>query len=209
MRTLPRFRARLRPLALIALLAALAVPAAAKSAEDYLHGGASLYIQGRLQEAGVEVEEGLRRFPNDPRLKTLAGQLKKMKDQQKQDQSAGSSQGGDENKNKQDKKDSAQGQGKEGKQDKDKDKDKGKDQEKEKPDQGQEKDKGQGQDQKPQPEDGKQGDSSGQAAAPAKPGQMSKEDAERLLNSYQDDEKREQKQMRQHQRRPVEVEEDW
>ena len=38
---------------------------------------------------------------------------------------------------------------------------------------------------------------------------MSKEEAERLLNSYQDDEKREQKNMQKRYRKPVEVEEDW
>ncbi|MBW8889526.1 MAG: hypothetical protein JF616_17360, partial [Fibrobacteres bacterium] len=66
-------------------LGLLAGFAAAKSAEDYLHGGAALYIQSRLQEASVEVEEGLRKYPNDSRLKALADQLKSMKDQQKKD----------------------------------------------------------------------------------------------------------------------------
>jgi hypothetical protein len=38
---------------------------------------------------------------------------------------------------------------------------------------------------------------------------MSKEEAERLLNSYQDDEKREQKNLQKRYKKPVEVEEDW
>ena len=38
---------------------------------------------------------------------------------------------------------------------------------------------------------------------------MSKEEAERLLNSYQDDEKREQKDMQKRYRKRVEIEEDW
>ena len=208
-----------RPILLALAVAFLGAAAAAKSVDDYLHGGAAKYIQGRLQEAGVEVEEGLRRYPDDSRLKALAGQLKNMKDQQKKDQQGQSSQGGEENKDKQNKQDSS-GQG-DGKQDpkekdqkdkdqKDKEKEKGKEQEgKDK-----EKDKGEGQgqdpqDQKPQPQDGKEGDSTGQAAAPAKPGQMSKEEAERLLNSYQDDEKREHQQMQHRQRKKVDVEEDW
>ncbi|HKP97498.1 MAG TPA: hypothetical protein VJ385_17265 [Fibrobacteria bacterium] len=200
---------RLRPVSAAAFLAvALTGLSAAKSVDDYLHGGAAKYIQGRLQEAGVEVEEGLRRYPNDSRLKALAAQLKNMKDQQKKDQGGQSSQGGDENKDKQDKKDSS-GQGdRDGKKDR---QDKEKEKEKEQEGKDQEKDKG-GQDendQKPEPEEGKEGDSSGREAAPAKPGQMSKEEAERLLNSYQDDEKREQKQMQKRNRRPVEVEEDW
>ncbi len=197
---------------LILAVAGLAMAAGSRSAEDYLHAGASKYIQGRLQEAGVEVEEGLRRYPNDSKLKALAGQLKNMKDQQKKDQGGQNSQGGDQNQDKQDKKDSS-GQGNQnGKKDqKDKDKDKGKDKDKDKQNEkDKDKDKGpkDGQDQ-PQPQPEKQGDSSGQEAAPAKPGQMSKDEAERLLNSYQDDEKREQKQMQKRNRGSVEVEEDW
>jgi Ca-activated chloride channel homolog len=200
--------------AFILLLSLAAVIHAAKSVEDYVHGTAAKYIQGRLQEAGVEVEEGLRQYPNDARLKALAGQLKKMKDQQKKDQGGQDSQGGDQNKDKQDKPDSS-GQGKQdGKKD-DKDKQDKKDEEKAKEEEGKDKEqeKGKGdqdeQAQKPKPEEGKEGDSSGQAAAPAKPGEMSKEEAERLLNSYQDDEKREQKEMQKRYRKRVEVEEDW
>jgi Ca-activated chloride channel homolog len=183
----------------------------AKSPDDFLHRAAGKYVQGRLQEASVDVEEGLHLFPNDSRLKALAAQLKKMKDQQKKDQGGQDQQGGDQNKDK-DKKDqkdsSGQGQ-QDGKQDqKDKDQEKEKEKEKEKEGQDKEKDKPKDGQEQPKPEEGKQGDSSGQAASPAKPGQMSKEEAERLLNSYQDDEKKEQKN-KQRRGRPVEVEEDW
>jgi Ca-activated chloride channel homolog len=188
---------------------------AAKSVDDYVHGAGSRYIQGRLQEAGVEVEEGLRRYPDDARLKALAAQLKKMKDQQKKDQGGQDSQGGDQNKDKQDKPDSS-GQGKQdGKKDDKEKRDEEKAKEDAKKEEGKdkegEKDKGDQaeQAQKPKPEEGKDGDSSGQAPAPAKPGEMSKEEAERLLNSYQDDEKREQKDMQKRYRKRVEVEEDW
>jgi Ca-activated chloride channel homolog len=201
--------------------------AAAKGVEDYVHGGAALYVQGRLQEASVEVEEGLRKFPGDSRLKALAEQLKAMKDQQKQDQGGGEGQGGQGSQQKQDQKDPSQdqqGQGKDqDKQDKeqqkkdqdkdkqgegkDKEKDKGEDQEKDK-----EADKDQGGQQEGQPpkdKPGQEGDTTGKGAAPVPPGQMSKEEAERLLNSYQDDEKREQKNMQRRYRKQVEVEEDW
>lgn len=202
---------------------------AAKSAEDYLHGGASRYIQGRLQEASVEVEEGLRKFPGDARLKALAAQLKAMKDQQKQDQGGGEGQGGEGSQQKQDQKDSSRNQQDQGK-DKDKQdqkqdqqkQDAGKDPDKDKQDGGKDKDKGQDKDQgkdeeqpkgkdgqPPKDEPGKDGDTTGQGAAPAPPGQMSKEDAERLLNSYQDDEKREQKNLQRRYRKQMEVEEDW
>lgn len=190
--------------------------AAAKGADDYLHGGASLYIQSRLQEASVEVEEGLRKFPNDTRLKALADQLKSMKDQQKQDQGGGEGQGGEGDKKKQDKQDSSQDQKGQGKQDQKQDKQKQDQQQKDqgKDKQGGDKDKdkdqnGQADNPPPQAQPGKEGDSTGKGAAPVPPGQMSKEEAERLLNSYQDDEKREQKNMQRRSRKPVEVEEDW
>lgn len=187
---------------------------AAKSADDYVHGTGARYIQGRLQEAGVEVEEGLRLYPGDARLKALAAQLQRMKDQQKKDQGGQDSQGGDRNQDKQDKPDSSAQGKQDGKQDeKDKqDEEKAKEEAKKEEDKAKEQDKEKGdQDeaQKPKPEEGKDGDSSGQAAAPAKPGEMSKEEAERLLNSYQDDEKREQKDMQKRYRKRVEVEEDW
>lgn len=190
--------------------------ASAKVAEDYLHGGASLYIQGRLQEASVEVEEGLRKYPNDTRLKALADQLKSMKDQQKKDQGGGESQGGQGSQQKQDKQDSSQNRNGQDKQDQSKQQkdQQQKDQDKDK--QGGDKDKDKDKDQNgqqngppPQAQQGKEGDSSGKGAAPVPPGQMSKEEAERLLNSYQDDEKREQKNMQKRYRKPVEVEEDW
>ena len=178
-------------------------PAMAATAEDYLHGGAGKYISGRLQEASIEVEEGLRHFPQDAKLNTLASLLKQMKDQQKQDQQGGDSQKNDDQ-NKQKDKDKNQGKGSDqDKQKGDKDSDKNKDQE-------QPKDENDKKDKEEQDQNSKQPprDSSGKAGSPVKPGQMSKEDAERLLNSYQDDEKKD------HQRqgrpsRKVEVEEDW
>jgi Ca-activated chloride channel family protein len=215
------------PALALALAGAFGI-SAAKTAEDYLHGGASQYIQGRLQEAALEVEEGLRKYPNDARLKALAGQLKSMKDQQKKDQGGGEGQGGQGSQQKQDKQDSSQNQQGKDKQDsskqqqkdqqkdqqqKEQDKDKqGKDKQGGDKDQDKQEDKdknGQGDGQPPQAEKGKDGDSTGKGAAPVPPGQMSKDEAERLLNSYQDDEKREQKNMQKRSRKPVEVEEDW
>jgi Ca-activated chloride channel family protein len=194
----------------------LILPAAAlafvKGAEDYFHAAAGKYVGSRLQEASIEVEEGLRHYPDDPRLKGLAAQLKNMKDQQKKDQGQAGSQGSDQgkDKDKQDKKDQDnKGSGQnQPKQDQDKDKqDQDKKNEQDKNGKGD-----QNQDQQPQAgkedEDKKAGDSSGQSMAPVKPGQMSKEEAERLLNSYQDDEKKEHSRMGRKSRK-VEVQEDW
>ena len=189
--------------------------ATSRVAADYLHAGAAKYIQGRLQEASVEVEEGLRLFPNDSKLKALAGQLKSLKDQQKKDQSdGGGSQGADDSKPKGDKKDSSsQGdqqnkdQAKKDQEKKDQKKNQGKENE-------QDKAKEKENEAKKQAEEGKtkdqnKPDSGGQAAAPVKPGELSKEEAERLLNSYQDDEKREHQEMQRRQKSPVGVEKDW
>jgi single-stranded DNA-binding protein len=194
----------------LALAAGGTVWAAGRSAEDYLHGGGGKYIQGRLQEATVEVEEGLSHYPKDSRLKSLADQLKKMQDQKKKDQGGSGSQGGENPNQKQDKKDSSSqdSQSKKDQEQKDKEKQKEKDQQQAK-DEKKDKDAGKQDQQDKDKGDKDKGDSSGQAAAPAKPGQMSKEEAERLLNSYQDDEKREHQQMQHRQRKPVEVEKDW
>jgi hypothetical protein len=216
---------------MVVVLGLIAGLASAKGLEDYVHGGAALYIQGRLQEATVEVEEGLRKFPDDTRLKALEAQLKAMKDQQKQDQGGGEGQGGQGSQQKQDQKDSSQNQKGQGKdqdkpdqkkpdQDKDQQKkdqgkdkaggDKDKDKEKDKDKGDKDKDQGGQQDgQPPQEKPGQAGDTAGQGAAPVPPGQMSKDEAERLLNSYQDDEKREQKNLQRRSRKQVEVEEDW
>ena len=183
--------------AVSALVLALAFAGAgARQAEDYLHGGAAKYIQSRLQEASVEVDEGLRQFPHDSRLRILAAQLKSLKDQKKQDQNGSGTQENQDPKSKENKKDSTDQDAKQKKDQAQKDKEKqDKEEKKEQQDQAKEK-----QDQL---------DSSGQAPAPVKPGEMSKEEAERLLNSYQDDEKREHQQMQKRQRRPVETEKDW
>ena len=57
----------------------LASSSLAKSAEDYLHGAFYKYIDNRMQEAGVEVEEGLQNYPDDPKLQNLNDLLKQMK----------------------------------------------------------------------------------------------------------------------------------
>ena len=183
-------------LALALVIGTGALWAAGRTAEDYLHGGGAKYIQGRIQEASVEVDEGLRQFPHDSRLRILAAQLKSLKDQKKQDQNGSGTQENQDPKSKENKKDSTDQDAKQKKDQAQKDKEKqDKEEKKEQQDQAKEK-----QDQL---------DSSGQAPAPVKPGEMSKEEAERLLNSYQDDEKREHQQMQKRQRRPVETEKDW
>ena len=194
---------RLRYLSLALFLTATlgTTSAWSKAAEDYFHGAAYKFVAGRMQEASVDVEEGLRLYPNDPALKGLANHLRNLKDQKKKDQGSQGSSGGDQGKEDQQKKDDSQG----GDKDQDKDKPEPKADPEKKDDKGKEgQDKAQNE---PDSKDGK--DSSGEAMAPVKPGEMSKEDAERLLNSIQDDEKKEHRQMQRRYRKKVEVEQDW
>ena len=186
-----------------------------KTAEDYLHGAAYKYIAGRMQEAGVEAEEGLRAYPDDPKLRNLDDLLKQMKDQQRQDQnqSGGSDSKDKQNKDKKDSKDQKdqKGQGKDSQnQDKDSqknDSDKGQNQ---KDSSGQDKNKEQ-----PQPKPGEKNsqspkDTMGQGGQPKRmPGQMSKEEAERLLNSFVDEEKKTQENRQPPRKRSESNQEDW
>ena len=39
-----------------------------KLADDYYHGASAMYIEGRVQQAVIEVEEGLRKHPHNQKL---------------------------------------------------------------------------------------------------------------------------------------------
>jgi len=56
----------------------------AQTAQEYFHGGAQHYIFGEKEKAMTEVKTGLQRFPNDPKLTSLAGLLKKEEKKQEQ-----------------------------------------------------------------------------------------------------------------------------
>ncbi len=188
---------------LVLMLAAASGFALEKSADDYFRGASAKYIGGQLQDAAVEAGEGLREYPNDARLRNMNGLLNQMKNQQRQDQNQS---GGSPNKP-----DDKDKKNQNGKNDSDKDQ-QNKDQNpkdqngKQNPQNKGEPPKdsaGQGKDQKPpQPSPqaqqngngadsaGKAHDTTGQGGQMARlPGQMSKEDAERLLKSFIDEEK--------------------
>jgi hypothetical protein len=187
-------------LAILLALYAIPLQANARSAEDYYHGAAYRYVEGKIQEAAAEAEEGLRAHPDDPKLRALSEQLRKMQDRQK----------GNPN---QDPKDSGK--------DKDKNKDGGKDKDKnsgdrDKRDEGSKNPKdpnksGQGNPDDPsnakQPPPGS-GQNPDRPEA-RKPGEMSRQEAERLLNSFADDEKKEQAERRRVVRPRSGTEQDW
>jgi hypothetical protein len=191
---LARFPAAILTAALMLVLAAASV-ASAKTADDYFHGAAHQYVAGKIQEASVEAEEGLRRHPGDQRLRMLAEQLRKMKDQQRGN--------------------SGQGQGKDDKDKKDQGNpgDKPDDGDKQDPDQKNQDGKdGDKSEDKPQPPQGGQDPKDkdtrdGQGSPP--PGRMSEKEAKRLLNSFADDEKKEQAERRKVIRQRGGTEQDW
>ena len=188
----------LLPFALVFTWFSLAL---AKTADDYYHGAAYKYFAGRHQEAGVEVAEGLRAHPRDERLQNLAGLLEQMKDQQRQDQNQG---GGGEPQNDPDSPpDPGENRPQDPQAGQDPPPEGGPDEEEKKKQPGEESASAQD-----GPDSTGKGESAEQSEPPPRPGQMSREDAERLLNSFADDEKKEQRDLRRTPKRS-EVEKDW
>lgn len=58
----------------------------AQTADDYFHSGAQSYINADLQSAISQVQEGLNRFPNDPKLNSLLQKLEEEQEKQQQQQ---------------------------------------------------------------------------------------------------------------------------
>src|SRR5512140_2614669 len=83
-----------RKLARISLLLFCPICLTAQTAADYFHRGAQQYIWGQREKAKSEVFTGLRLFPDDPQLNSLAGLLKKEEQQQQQPQKQNPEQNG-------------------------------------------------------------------------------------------------------------------
>ena len=182
---------------LVAAFAAPAHAAADKGAENAYHTAAALYVEGKLQDASVEAEEGLRRYPDDTRLRMLVEQLRKMKDEQRG--------GGKGDGKKDDKKN-------DGKRDGNGNKDGGKKDDKN--DKGDGNDDGKNDKSRDDDRNGKDGNTppAGDRArdeAPARQPSMSEAEAKRLLNSFADDEKKEQAERRKVLRARPGTEQDW
>jgi len=72
----------------LAALLLLSSPAArAQTADDFFNGGAHFYISNNIPEALVPVEQGLKLYPDDVKLKKLYELLKQQQQQQQQQQS--------------------------------------------------------------------------------------------------------------------------
>jgi Ca-activated chloride channel homolog len=199
-------RLPLWPLVAVTVLSVLTTTVFAKSAEDYFHGAAYLYVAGKIQEASIEADEGLRLNPGDEKLRALADQLRKMKDQQR----GGQGQNGQKGKEKKDGQDQNKQEGKNPDGDKGKDQDKNRkgengDQKSDGPDdkKNDRQKPGEGEDGK----DGKKGERDGTQGT--QPPKMTEAEAQRLLNSFADDEKKEQAERRKVIRARGGTEQDW
>ncbi|HLU69770.1 MAG TPA: hypothetical protein VKZ88_03265 [Fibrobacteria bacterium] len=177
-----------------------AATASARSAEDYYHAAAHQYVAGKIQEASVEAEEGLRLYPGDAKLRMLAAHLRDMKDQQRGDQGQGDGQ--DKNRNPDRDREDNKGESGQGKQDQDQDQNSGSRDEEGRNDDTDRRPDGDARDEA----DGN--DNERQTNAP-QPRAMSEEEAERLLNSFADDEKKEQAERRKVIRSRAGTEQDW
>lgn len=148
----------------------------AQIAEDYFHGGAQHYVHGRKDQAKVEITTGLSKYPEDPKLKAMAGLIKEEEKQQqnKQDQSKDQSQ---------QQKDSQQDrqQQQQAKQDQQPKQDGQQDQAKKQEAQQKKEQPQSAQSQQSKDQQAKEGDQSD--AAPAYAGQMSAQQARQLLDA--------------------------
>ncbi len=167
---------KLRLLISISLLALATSKVRAQSADDFFHTGAQAYLTNNTTIAKEQVDKGLKIYPDDIKLKKLDELLKQQQQQQQQQQ---------QNQQQQNQKNQQQNQS-QSKQDQQKQQDQKKQDEQKKQDQ-------QKQDQqKPQqnqkPDQGKQ-DQMEQAKQDQNPGEMTPEQAKRLLDAQKGDEK--------------------
>jgi Ca-activated chloride channel family protein len=167
---------RLRLLISISLLALALQKVCAQSADDFFHGGAQAYLTNNTEFAKDQVAKGLKLYPDDIKLKKL-DELLKQQQQQQQNQQNQQNQEQQQQQQKQDQQKQSQSKQDQQKQksEEQKQKEEQKKQEQQKqpqPKPGQDK-----QDEKPQPKD-----------QPGKPGQMTPEEAKRLLDAQKGDE---------------------
>jgi outer membrane biosynthesis protein TonB len=155
---------RLPPLISLSLLLCAAPDLRAQLAppDDFFHGGARLYISNNVAGAKEIVQQGRKLYPADEKLKQLEELLNQQNQQQQQDQSQ--QQKSDEQKDQPQKNSEEQK-----KQDEQKPTDPQKPQDQPKPDE--------------QKKDGDQPDKKETEAQPAKPGEMTPEEAKRLLDA--------------------------
>ncbi len=154
------------------LLAGQRASAQLAPAEDFFHSGAQLYITNNVAGAKQIVEQGRKLYPNDEKLKKLEELLKQQSQQQQQDQSQQQKSDDQKNQQQQQPKDSE---------------DQKKQDEQNKNPEDQKKEEQKKQDKKPEDQK-KDGDKKDEEAQPVKAGEMTPEEAKRLLDSQKGNE---------------------
>jgi Ca-activated chloride channel family protein len=166
-------------LSLLLLLAGQKARAQLAPAEDFFNSGAQLYISNNVPAALQRVEDGLKTYPDDAKLKKLEELLKQQQQQQQQQQ---------QNQQQQQQKNQQQNPQNQQQQDQQKSQEQ-KNQEEQKKEE-QKKAEQQKQQQQQQQQEKKEGDKQDQQAAEGqpKPGQLTPEEAKRLLDAQKGDE---------------------
>jgi Ca-activated chloride channel family protein len=171
------------------LLTAQTVCAQLAPADDFFNSGAQFYISNNIPAAKERVESGLKVYPNDEKLKKLEELLKQQSQQQQQknqqqnqqqknqQNQKSQSQNNSKNQQNQQQQQNSQSQKKEDQQKQNQERQKKEDQQKSQPE-------------KPS-EEKKNGDEKNQAGEnqPVAPGQMTPQEAKRLLDSQKGNEK--------------------
>jgi Ca-activated chloride channel family protein len=170
----------LLPISVSLLLAGQAVRA--QTAEDFFNGGAQLYISNNIPSALDKVEGGLKIYPGDVKLKKLEELLKQQSQQNQQQQQNQSQQQKDQQQKSDEQKKQQQDQNKSSDQQK-------KDEQKQSEADQKKSDEEKKQEQQKSSADKKDGEKPPDAGGqPATPGQMTPEEAKRLLDARKGDE---------------------
>ena len=173
----------------VLLIAAQKLCAQLAPAEDFFNGGAQLYISNNIPSALERVEMGLKTYPDDEKLKKLEKLLKQQQQQQNQQQQnqQNQQQQSQQDQKQQDKKDQQQ------KQDQ-KQQDQKQNSDQQKQDQQKPSEQKKDEEQKPQPQKKDSGDQpkdekqDQQPGQPVKAGEMTPEEAKRLLDAQKGNE---------------------
>jgi len=84
--SLASIKIEMKPTAFLIVFIFLSASVAAQPADAFFHNSSNAYIDGQFDVAKRTVQEGLLRYPNDPKLQALLEQLEKEQQKQQQNQ---------------------------------------------------------------------------------------------------------------------------
>jgi hypothetical protein len=167
------------PISVSLLLSALA--AHAQTAEDFFNGGAQSYISNNIPSALEKTESGLKIYPNDEKLKKLEELLKQQQQQQNQQNQSQQNQSQQNQQQQQNQQSSQKNPQDQQKQDEQKRNQSGEKKDEQQKQQDQQKSSG-------EKKDSEKPDNQNAAGQPVAAGQMTPEEAKRLLDAQKGDE---------------------